>query len=538
MRLGLRTGALAAALVLAVPWLASCGATATESGIVRAKWGDPQNPLEPANTNEVNGGKVLDMIFRGLKIYDPVTAEPKYAVAKSITSDDAQNFKVTLKDGWKFADGTKVTSQSFVDAWNYAAYLPNAQIGADFFGYIDGYDKVHPVKGKPTAKKLSGLKVVDDTHFTVRLNQKFSLFPDMLGYAAFSPLPKKFFTDHDQWLEKPFGNGPYEVTDYERGGRMKLRLNHDYNGTKPRNKGVDLLVYTDDNTAYTDVVAGQLDVTDAVPAEQLSNLHKDIDNRYINTPAGIIQTLMFPMYDKRWDTADALKVRRGISLAINREQITDKIFQKTRIPAKDWTSPVLREEGGYNPDICGDRCAYNPKKAKQLIDEGGGFPGGKLVLSYNADTGNHKQWIDAICNSVNRVMGDSKACVGNPVGTFADFRTQIQSGKFSGPFRSGWQMDYPLIQNFLQPVYTTGAPSNDGKWSDKEFDALINKANADPDPKNAIKDFQDSERILAEQLPAIPLWYQNGTAVYGTRVHDVKLNPFSVPVFEEMTVSD
>ena len=51
MRLGLRTGALAAALVVAVPWLASCGATATESGIVRAKWGDPQNPLEPANTN-------------------------------------------------------------------------------------------------------------------------------------------------------------------------------------------------------------------------------------------------------------------------------------------------------------------------------------------------------------------------------------------------------------------------------------------------------------------------------------------------------
>ncbi|MFI7339741.1 ABC transporter substrate-binding protein [Streptomyces sp. NPDC050085] len=538
MRHALRTGAAVTALILAVPWLASCGASATDPGVVRAKWGDPQNPLEPANTNEVNGGKVLDMIFRGLKVYNPETAVPEYAVAESITSDDAQNFKVKLKDGWTFADGEKVTAHSFVDAWNYASYLPNAQISADFFHYIDGYEKVHPTEGAPRAKTLSGLQVQDDLNFTIKLNQKFSLFADLLGYAAFSPLPKKFYTDHDGWLAKPFGNGPYQVTNYDRGGRMQLRVNDRYKGTKPRNKGVDLIVYTDDNTAYTDVVAGQLDVSDAVPAEQLSNLHADVGNRFINTAAGIIQTLMFPMYDKGWNNANGLKVRQGISLAINREQITDKIFQGTRQPAKDWTSPVLGEKGGFDPTICGERCAYDPVRAKQLIEEGGGFPGGKLKISYNADTGNHKQWVDAICNSVNRALGKSGACVGNPVGTFADFRTQIQSQKFDGPFRSGWQMDYPLIQNFLQPVYYTNAPSNDGKWSDKQFDALIDKANAEADPETAIGDFQSAEKILAQQLPAVPLWYQNGTAVYGTRVHDVKLNPFSVPVFEEMTVDD
>lgn len=55
----------------------------------------------------------------------------------------------------------------------------------------------------------------------------------------------------------------------------------------------------------------------------------------------------------------------------------------------------------------------------------------------------------------------------------------------SGPFRAGWQMDYPLIQNFLQPLYYTNASSNDGKWSSKKFDDLVDQANAETDTAKA-----------------------------------------------------
>ncbi|MFC9125115.1 ABC transporter substrate-binding protein [Streptomyces sp. NPDC057067] len=506
-------------------------------GIVSSSWGDPQNPLEPANTNEVQGGKVLDMVFRGLVRYDPKTGEAKNEIAQKIDSKDSQNFTITIKDNWTFSNGEKITAKSFVDAWNYGAALKNNQKNAYFFQYIDGYDKVHPQSGSASATTLSGLKVVNDTTFTAKLSQKFSLWPDTLGYAAFVPLPKVFYTDHDAWLSKPVGNGPYTIDQYAKGSSMNLRRWDDYPGAdKAQNGGIDLKVYTDNNTAYTDLTAGNLDLVDDVPASQLKNVKADLGDRYINTPAGIIQTLAFPFYEKAWDTPGAIKVRQGLSMAINRDQITQQIFQQTRTPASDWTSPVLGEEGGFKKGLCGPACEYDKAEAKKLIQEGGGIPGGQLKISYNADTGSHKEWVDAVCNSINNVMGNNKACVGAPVGTFADFRSQVSTQKLTGAWRAGWQMDYPLIQNFLQPLYYTNAPSNDGKWSNQKFDDLVDKANAESDKAKAVTTFQDAEKVLVEQMPVIPLWYQNGSAGYSDRVENVSLNPFSVPVYDQIKV--
>ncbi|MEU0035979.1 MULTISPECIES: ABC transporter substrate-binding protein [unclassified Streptomyces] len=514
------------------------GGGGSGSGIVSSSWGDPQNPLEPANTNEVQGGKVLDMIFRGLKRYDAKTGAAQDMLAKKIDTSDSQNFTITVKSGWKFSNGEAVTAQSFVDAWNYGASLKNNQKNAYFFGYIDGYDKVHPDTGTQSADKLSGLKVTGTDTFTVKLNQKFSTFPDTLGYVAYAPLPKAFFDDHAAWLKKPVGNGPYSVDSYSKGSLMSLRKWDGYPGTdKAQNDGVDLKVYTDNNTAYTDLIAGNLDLVDDVPASQLKNVKSDLGGRYINTPAGIIQTLAFPFYDKNWDKSGSEKVRKGLSMAIDRDQITNTIFQKTRTPATDWTSPVLGKDGGFQDGLCGGSCTYNPTEAKKLIQEGGGLPGGQLKISYNADTGSHKEWVDAVCHSVNNAMGNDKACVGNPIGTFADFRNQITQHKMSGPFRAGWQMDYPLIQNFLQPLYYTNASSNDGKWSNKDFDKLVDRANAETDRAKAVSLFQQAEGVVRDNMAAIPLWYQNGSAGYSDRVSHVALNQFSVPVYNEIKVS-
>jgi ABC-type oligopeptide transport system substrate-binding subunit len=513
------------------------GGGGSGSGIVRSSWGDPQNPLEPANTNEVQGGKVLDMIFRGLKRYDPKTGEAKDMLAQKIDTTDSQNFTITVKDGWTFSNGEKVTAQSFVDAWNYGASLKNNQKNAYFFGQIEGYDKVHPDSGSQSAQTLSGLKVTGPLTFTVKLSQKFSLWPDTLGYVAFAPLPKAFYDNHDSWIKKPIGNGPYTVDSYQKGSQMSLRKWDKYPGDdKAQNNGVDLKVYTDNNTAYTDLTAGNLDLVDDVPASQLKNVKSDLGDRYINTPAGIIQTLAFPFYDPAWNKANSDKVRQGLSMAINRKQITETIFQNTRTPATDWTSPVLGEKGGYKPGLCGKYCDYNPTEAKKLVQEGGGIPGGQVQIGYNADTGSHKEWVDAVCNSINNALGNDKACVGSPTGTFADFRNKITQKKMTGPFRAGWQMDYPLIQNFLQPLYYTNASSNDGHWSNKQFDSLVDKANAESDTATAVKTFQQAQEVVRDNMAAIPLWYQNGSAGYSDKVTNVALNPFSVPVYNEIKV--
>jgi oligopeptide transport system substrate-binding protein len=512
------------------------GASGSGGGVVTAWWGDPQNPLEPANTNEVNGGAVLNMIFTGLVSYDPKTSAPGNANADSITSSDQQTWTVKLKPGWKFSDGTTVTAKSYVDAWNYGALATNKQLNSSFFAYIQGYDQVAPASGNPTAQTMSGLKVVDDNTFTVALTQKFSTWPATLGYSAYVPLPASFFSDHAAYLNKPVGNGPYEITSWTKSSKMQLRPFTGYSGTnKAKNGGIDLKVYTDTNAAYADLLAGNLDVNNGLPNSALKTVDSDLDGRFLNTPAGIIQTISFPLYDPAWNTAGAKMVRQGISMAIDRPTITKVVFTNTRTPATDWTSPVLGEAGGFKEGLCGETCTYNPTKAKQLIQQGGGIPGGQLTISYNAD-GPHKEWVDAVCNSINNALGNTKACVGNPIGTFADFRNQVTTKKMTGAFRTGWQMDYPLIQDFLQPLYFTGASSNDSGYANPQFDSLINQANANPDKTAAITQFQDAEKLLIPDLPAIPLWYQNGTVGWSSKVGNVLLNPFSVPVYDQITV--
>ncbi|WP_235500992.1 ABC transporter substrate-binding protein, partial [Agreia sp. Leaf244] len=123
-------------------------------------------------------------------------------VAESIETDDAQNYTIKIKPGLKFTNGDPVDANSFVDAWQYGALLSNAQLSSYFFEDIEGfsYDADSP---------LTGLKVVDDTTFTVALTSPKSDFPLRLGYSAFYPLPKTAFEDMAAFGENPIGNGPY-----------------------------------------------------------------------------------------------------------------------------------------------------------------------------------------------------------------------------------------------------------------------------------------------------------------------------------------
>jgi len=511
------------------------GGSNSGNGVVTAWWGDPQNPLIPTDTNEVNGGAVLDMIFTGLKVYDPKTAQPVNAMAESITTQDQQHFTIKIKPNWKFSDGTPVTAHSFVDAWNWGSFAGNKQNNTDpFFTPIQGYTDVHPESGAPKARTMSGLHVVDDHTFTVALTHKFSTWPDTLGYSAFAPLPKAFFANPNKWEQKPIGNGPYVIDSWTKGQQMKLSPNPDYIGDqKPKNKGILLKVYTDANASYADLQSGNLDVDNNLPSSALATAKNDLHGRFINAPAGILQTIGFPLYDKAWNTPAAAKVREGIGMAIDRATITNKIFHNTRVPASDWTAPILGAQGGYKPGLCGGACTYNPTEAKKLIDGNGGIPGGQLTIAYNADA-DHKVWVDAVCNSINNVLGNSHACVGKPVGTFADFRNQIVAKSMTGAFRSGWQMDYPLIQDFIQPIYETGAASNDYSYSSHQVDSLINQANAAPSRAETVTKYQQAESQIDKDLPTIPLWYQNGLAGYSANVSNVLLDPFSVPVYWEI----
>lgn len=526
------------------PAATSASAPAGNStAIITANGTEPENPLIPADSNEVGGGRILQQLFTGLVSYD-ADGKTVNEVADSITANaDATIFTVKLKTDWTFTNGEKITAKTFVDSWNFGALATNANQSASFFEPIKGYLDVHPADPtpdneddplpKPTTTAMSGLKVVDDATFTIELTAPSSSFPARLGYTAFSPMPSAAIADPKTYGEAPIGNGPYKMDGkWEHNTQIKTVVNPDYKGSKkPKNGGVINKFYASPEAGYADLQADNLDVLDQIPDDAVATFESDLGDRAINQPAGILQTISFPLYKAEFKGANAAKVRQALSMAIDRKTITEKIFNNTRQPATDFSSPVV---DGHSTDICGKVCEYDPVAAKALLTEAGGLPGNKITLTTNAD-GPHKAWTEAVCNGLKLDLGID--CTTTPVPVFANFRKAVNGRQMTGMFRTGWQMDYPALENFLTPIYVTGASSNDSVYANKAFDTLISEASSAGDPAAAIAKFQEAEKLLVADLPAIPLWNQNSIGGHSTKTSDVKFDVFSFPIYTDIVKS-
>lgn len=548
---GLGAFALASSLVLTACGGGGGGEETGEgasTGIVTVGNGEPQNPIIPTMTNETFGSKVTSNIFAGLVYYD-AEGVVHNEVAESIESEDNKVWTITLKDGWTFSDDTPVTAQSFVDAWNYGAYGPNAQNLSYFFEPIEGFADLQlaedqldaegaPKEGEvPASETMSGLEAVSDTEIKVTLTQAESDFPLRLGYSAFYPLPESFFDDPEAFGEAPIGNGPYVLETWEHNALIELRPNESYQGEREvQNGGVDLVAYTDEDSAYNDLLDGNLDIITNVPASAFGTFEDELGERAVNQPAAVIQVINVPEYVKGFQGEAGLMRRQAISMAIDREQVTETVFSGSRTPATDFTSPVIN---GWSEDLEGNEVlAYNPEEAKKLWDEAEAIePWGDepLYIASNADS-DHQSWIDPTCNGIRDTLGID--CEFDAYPTFDEFLDARDNEKIKGLFRGGWQADYPAMSNFLGPIYGTGAGSNDMGYSSEEFDAKLDEAAGESDPDAAIELYKEAQTILFQDMPGIPLWYNNATGGWSEAVENVVFGWDSDPLLYQVTKSE
>lgn len=500
------------------------------SGIVTTNGNEPQNPLIPSNTTEVGGGKIIDSIFEGLVSYD-AKGKPVNEVAKSIDTDDSKTFDIKLNTDYTFTNGEKVTAESFTKAWNWAAQFSNKQGASYFFENIEGYDATKD-------SELTGLKVVSDDEFTVTLKSAQSDFPLSLGYSAFVPLPSEFYKDTKAFGENPIGNGPYKLDGkgaWTHNQSIKLVTNKDYEGKrKPKNGGLTVTFYTSQDTAYSDAQGGNLDVLDAVPDSAFATYKSDFPDSNVNQAAAIFQAIYLPYYLDHWKGEEGKLRREAISMAINRKQITDKIFDGTRTPAKDFTSPVI---AGWSDDLDGsDVLTYDKSKAKELWAEADKISkyNDTLTISYNAD-GGHEAWVTAVTNSISSTLGIKAE--GKAYPTFAEALAVQTDDKLTGGSRTGWQADYPSLYNFLGPTMGDGSSSNYSRYDSAEYNELLQKGRSAATVEEGNKFFDQAQELLFKDLPEIPLWYSNVTGVWNAdTVSNVKFGWNSVPLYYDVEV--
>ena len=538
VKLNKRPGALVATALAGAMLLSACGGGDDNGsgsgggdggGTFTAYIGEPKSPLIPGNTTESEGAKVISALWTGLVGYS-AEGEVEYSgVAESIESEDNQNWTITLKDGWTFHDGSEVTAQSFVDAWNYTANPENAQDGGSYLARIAGFQELQD----GAATELSGLAVEDDLTFTVELSTPFSLFPAVVGYDAFNPLPEVFFEDPEEFGTNPIGNGPFMAdSEYVPGQGITLTRYEDYAGDDAAQAdGMEFVVYADQATAYTDAQDGNVDIVDVIPPDVIESAESEFGDNFINTEVSQITYLGFPTYDARF--ADK-RVRQAFSMAIDRQAISTAIFSDTRTPADSFISPVV---DGYREGAC-EYCTFDVDAANQLLEEAGFDKSKPVELWFNAG-GGHEAWMEAVGNQLRTNLDLEFSLQGNL--DFAQYLPLGEQKGFTGPFRYGWSFDYPAAESYLTPLFTPQSlppiGSNYSFYDNPQVTELISQGDQAATEEEAIELYQQAEDLIAEDMPNAPLFFTQIQTVHTDNVDNVRIDLFQRPVWSEVTVN-
>ncbi|MDR1293502.1 MAG: ABC transporter substrate-binding protein [Bifidobacteriaceae bacterium] len=501
---------LTAALALTVAACSSGGAASEDKGAITVAIQEPDH-LTPGN--HYTSYEVV------ITLYSPLTTlnedeELEYLQAESVESDDATTWTITLRDGWTFHNGEPVTAESYVRAWNYLAYGPNAWVNSGQLRNVVGYDEVHPAEGEPTAEELSGLAVIDDRTFTVELTGPDRQFPFQLsdGQTGLYPMPEAAFEDLEAFDTQPIGNGPFMMTEpWVQDQDIVVTPFEDYAGPEPTLSQITFRTYIDTDTAYTDALANEVDVATAA-ATKATQASQEFGERLFAFDAPGVDLLGFNPDDDRFSD---VRVRQAFSMALDREAINEAIYGDTQIPSTTLTAPSMPGD----PDgVCGEFCEFDPTAAKALLDEAGGVDGPVEIL-FPGGWG-YEDFFEACANQLRQNLDLDVTAV--PATDWAEFLQKIEDRDYSLN-RGRWGALYPSQQDTLHALYTAagdGAISTGG-YSSPEVDSLLATADAANSLEESFAGYRSVQERILEDFPVIPTFANKYLFVTSDRVKDL-----------------
>ncbi len=480
--------------------------------------------LAPAqNCYESECSKILDLINDPLLTTDFETGELAFdGLAESVEPDDAQTvWTVTLKEGREFHNGEPVDADSFLRAWNYAQDPKNAQSTAGFMARIEGSGK---------SGEMTGLEKVDERTFTVTLNGPFSQFGQQMSYSpAFAPIAQACLDDLEACNENPIGTGPYQMAgEWRHDEGITVEKWPDYAGDLMANADtIDFQMFTTPVAAYRDFQNGGVDVLQVSPEVYLE-AKGELGDRLQEAPSASLTYLGFPTGKKPYDNK---LLRQAISLSIDRELIIDRVQNGLGLPSTDIVTPPIP---GSRDDAC-EFCAYDPDRAKELLEESGVDPASFTMEVYFNSGSGHEGWTEAAARQVQENLGIDYQLKSTE---WAQYLELLGAEKFTGPFRLGWSLDYPSPENYLRPIVGTGGDSNYSGFTNSEVDDLLVQGDQAETLEESFALYQEAGDLALDELPIIPMWSSEVAIASSDGVGDVRYDVGEGEIaFGEITVN-
>jgi ABC-type transport system substrate-binding protein len=464
--------------------------------------------LDPADARDPKAVMVVDQLFDTL-VRSTGDLQPVPGLARSSDANRDQTvFTFHLAPGVHFADDSPVTAADVKFTLERIAGKDSDSPLAAQLEAVSGFAAYHTAG---TAPGLAGIETPDAATVVVRLDRPFSSFPSVLGHPGFGIVPKAAVERMGPaFKQTPVGSGPFRRVDSAAPGRLSLRRAPGRN-PEARVDGIDFVDFKDADAAYAAFQDGSVDVS-PVPPARATDAARSFGRRGMSPYIGVV---FYALNVKSPDLADP-RFRQAISLAIDRKQIVDDVYQGSVALATGLVADGVPRRNG---DACGDRCRFDPDRAKELLVEA--FPAGNIPeVAIDHDDDATQTAVAALIKTELDTVGIPAVLRSHP---FADYGRFLVSGQ-QELFRLGWIADYPSPDGFLTPLFSSTSPDNLTGLASPEIDQKLGAARAEADPPKRLALYLEAEQLVLDQYVVVPVAQLESRMVASSRVKGFDLD--------------
>lgn len=468
--------------------------------------GDEPKSIDPHLTTGTVENNIIINLFEGLITKDAKTLEPRPGVAESWTiSEDGKVYRFNLRENARWSNGDSLTAEDFVYSWRRALTpgLPNAYAYMMF--YVEGAEAFN--KGETTDFSTVGVKAISPHKLEVTLKAPAHFFLQLLDHHSYYPVHgptlEKFGGVDDptsRWIlpENFVGNGPFTLKRWEINKVVEIAKNSNYwDADVVRLQAAHFFPIDDQQAEERAFRSKQIHLTNTpqMDIEKIQVYRKERPEvlRVVSTYASY-----FYEFNVKRKPFNDVRVRKAFALAIDRNLVVNNVTKGGEIPAYSF---VPSDPKGYQPQIYWKE---DVEKARRLLAEAG-FPNGQgfpvLTLLYNTHDNHHKIAV-AIQQMLKKNLNINIQLENKEWKVYLAAKKNVEHDIA----RAGWLGDYLDPSNFFD-ILRSDAGNNNTNWKNKRYDEIMNTIAATSDPAYRIELFEEANRLLAEEMPVLPLYF-------------------------------
>ena len=504
----LLTLALLAATGAVALLLASCsrapegqGQAAREAILVRGGGPEPDS-LDPQKARGFEAQSILRDLCEGLTTLDKKAAVAPGVARSWSASLDGLTYTFNLRREARWSNGDPVVAADFVAGLRR---LADPATGSAYAQYIDVIANASDVVAGRQSVDTLGVAAPDDQTVIIKLATAAPYLPTLLSHPSTCPVHRPTLQQHPEAIARPgvmVGNGAFVLSEWVPGGYiLAMRNAHYWNDTATRLAGVKYLLISDENAELARYRGGELQVTFVVPRGQFDWIRANLADQLHISPQ--LSTYYYGFNLRRAPFKDQPKLRRALSLVIDREKLTRLVLRVGELPAYGWVPPGMDDYTSQSFDYAALPMATRLAEAQRLYRECGYSPEKPLTFELRYNAGEvHTKLAVAIASMWKEAFGVEARL------TQVEFKSLLQDIDRGDVemFRSSWVGDYNDAYTFAQ-VLKSDFGVNLTHYASPRYDALLRGAALQQDPLLRGALLEEAERVMLADHPLVPLYF-------------------------------